>query len=104
MPETLFEKDENKWKTFRLFQILSRIWPQLLCFLHILYIKSDLFLRELQDQLSANPILAVDGKLVDEEQEVHVRRLSKSSEKRKGMHIEMNVMDQIKFADDEEEP
>ena len=67
-------------------------------------IPTDLFLRELQDQLSANPILAVDGKLVDEEQEVHVRRLSKSSEKRKGMHIEMNVMDQIKFADDEEEP
>lgn len=29
---------------------------------------------------------------------------SRSSDKRKGMHFDNRIMDQIKFADDEEEP
>ncbi|XP_071142083.1 uncharacterized protein [Mytilus edulis] len=61
---------------------------------------ADLFLRELQDQLSANPILSVDGKLEEQPARPH----SRSSDKRKGMHFDHRIMDQIKFADDEDEP
>ena len=61
-------------------------------------------MRELQDKLSANPILAVDGKILVDEKPNHVRGMSKDNEKRKAMHFDKKVIEQIKFADEDDDP